>query len=627
MDEATIEDVVSCLREGSAVRRDLPGGGRVHIDRSLPFLCLHELRDERPETAARHISMANAAYLLTRDVAAMVPLINAIGRAMREAYGGFALFEFAELEQDALLKDDSDFLPPFEIRVLSNGAPHSPDARHAFCAALAAVEPKYRTPQIEEVDTGTGQKACRERLPGLDEDIAWLRAEFAPIYRQPESEDVYPDLLERVVANLYDAGLQGLAAFVRGATSLRVQSHRSMGRQVLIDAVRRVDRQIDDICSAFDFLLAVTPINAQDAWTEFRDNGCAGEPRLLYRPLSIDTDRHKRELFSIQFEQLEDPVLVDLYQEKQGEIDVQLTMLQSRGTARFREASRVLYGSVEQPLKQLAQSILADTQALAGRRTGPRDETETVDCFRLKDRATEMVEDYRSSFDGFKAGIAIREDLPAGLMVSGRRLLISRHTSMPGFRVEALLSHEIGVHLLTYFNGDAQGLRLFRSGLAGYEGLQEGLAVFAEYAVGGLTATRLRLLAARVLACDAMLDGAEFSETFRLLTKDHGLSRRGAFNVALRAYRSGGLAKDAIYLRGLGEVLSHLENGGDLEPFWIGKIAGSHLPVIEELRERGLLKPIPATPAFMSRPEAKERIAAARSGLSPIDLVADQSTL
>jgi hypothetical protein len=33
-------------------------------------------------------------------------------------------------------------------------------------------------------------------------------------------------------------------------------------------------------------------------------------------------------------------------------------------------------------------------------------------------------------------------------------------------RVEALLSHEVGVHLLTYFNGSAQGLRLFRSGLA-----------------------------------------------------------------------------------------------------------------------------------------------------------------
>jgi hypothetical protein len=53
----------------------------------------------------------------------------------------------------------------------------------------------------------------------------------------------------------------------------------------------------------------------------------------------------------------------------------------------------------------------------------------------------------------------------------------------------------VSVHLLTYFNGATQGLRIFRTGLAHYEGIQEGLGVFAEWAVGGLTPARLRLLA------------------------------------------------------------------------------------------------------------------------------------
>ena len=129
---------------------------------------------------------------------------------------------------------------------------------------------------------------------------------------------------------------------------------------------------------------------------------------------------------------------------------------------------------------------------------------------------------------------------------------------MPRGRVEALLSHEVGVHLFTYFAGDAQGLRLFRSGLAGYDGLQEGLAVFAEYLAGGMTAARLRLVAARVVGCAAMLDGAEFPETFRILRREHGLSEAQAFDVTLRVHRSGGLAKDAIYLRGLLGVLEHV---------------------------------------------------------------------
>jgi hypothetical protein len=70
-----------------------------------------------------------------------------------------------------------------------------------------------------------------------------------------------------------------------------------------------------------------------------------------------------------------------------------------------------------------------------------------------------------------------------------------------------------------------------------------------------MTAARLRLVAARVVGCAAMLDGAEFPETFRTLRREHGLSEAQAFDVTLRVHRSGGLAKDAIYLRGLLGVL------------------------------------------------------------------------
>ena len=221
----------------------------------------------------------------------------------------------------------------------------------------------------------------------------------------------------------------------------------------------------------------------------------------------------------------------------------------------------------------------------------------------------------------FPARVSLRSDLPAGLMVSGARLLISRSTSTPRGRVEALLSHEVGVHLFTYFAGDAQGLRLFRSGLAGYDGLQEGLAVFAEYLAGGMTVARLRLVAARVVGCAAMLDGAEFPETFRLLRRGQGLAEVPAFDVALRAHRSGGLAKDAIYLRGLLAVLEHLRRGLSLDPFWMGKVAEAHVPALEDLQARGLLTPPPVRPAFLSLPGAAERLAAARGGLSPTDLV------
>jgi uncharacterized protein (TIGR02421 family) len=158
-------------------------------------------------------------------------------------------------------------------------------------------------------------------------------------------------------------------------------------------------------------------------------------------------------------------------------------------------------------------------------------------------------------------------------------------------------------------------LTIFRSGLANYEGVQEGLGVFAEWAVGGLTRTRLRLLAGRVVAVDAMLRGAEFIEVFQVLVREYGFRRRGAFGISARVFRSGGMAKDAIYLRGFRQVVDLVTSGASLAPFWLGKIAPDHAPAIEELLLRGLVKAPVFIPEFLSRPATHERIARLRSGL------------
>jgi hypothetical protein len=117
------------------------------------------------------------------------------------------------------------------------------------------------------------------------------------------------------------------------------------------------------------------------------------------------------------------------------------------------------------------------------------------------------------------------------------------------------------------------------------------------------------LLAARVIAVEAMLKGATFIEVYRGLHRDHGFSRRGAFGIAARVFRSGGLAKDAIYLRGLGEVMGLVRAGASLEPFWLGKIAARHAPAIQELLQRGLVKAPKFIPLFLSADSARQHMA------------------
>ena len=94
-----------------------------------------------------------------------------------------------------------------------------------------------------------------------------------------------------------------------------------------------------------------------------------------------------------------------------------------------------------------------------------------------------------------------------GLMVSRGSLLVSSRMRIPVSRAEALIQHEVGTHVLTYYNGKAQPFRQLYSGLAGYESLQEGLAVLAEHLVGALLAAdaaRLHLVYAANLAGAAL---------------------------------------------------------------------------------------------------------------------------
>ena len=163
----------------------------------------------------------------------------------------------------------------------------------------------------------------------------------------------------------------------------------------------------------------------------------------------------------------------------------------------------------------------------------------------------------------------------------------------------ALIQHEVGTHILTYYNGKTQPIGLFSLGVPGYEALQEGLAVLSEFLVGGLTNERLKIIAARVVAVRHMLMGHSFIETFTFMMEEYKFSEEIAFNLAMRVHRSGGLTKDAVYLQGLLSLINYLQAGKDLSVLTIGKVREDYLPIIEDLLQRGLLLPPALKPRYM----------------------------
>jgi uncharacterized protein (TIGR02421 family) len=289
-------------------------------------------------------------------------------------------------------------------------------------------------------------------------------------------------------------------------------------------------------------------------------------------------------------------------------------MLAARGTRNFLHGSLRLFGGVEDDLLTLARGVLERT---AGAPQAPT--ATSVDAAEFRCRARAAIRRYRDEAPTFTAKVRRRNDIAAGVMVSGGDLLVSDALSVLESRVDPLLHHEVGTHLLTYYNALDQPFRQLRVGLAGYEPLQEGLAVLAEHLAGGLTRSRLRQIAARVVAVRALVAGASFCETFSLLRDTHGLPAHMAFTTTVRVHRSGGLTKDAVYLGGLTDLLGYLGTDGDLEPLFVGKLALRHVPLVQELSRREILRPPRLQPHYLGDAAARRRLEACR-GRSVLDL-------
>ena len=377
-----------------------------------------------------------------------------------------------------------------------------------------------------------------------------------------------------------------------------------------------VDRQLAEISESFRFLLDLTPVNADEAREEFLAGRGAG-PVLEYRPLEDDPAALHAELARVDVDAVDDPTVAHLARAKRRELELQLEMLAARGTADFCSLSIELYGAVTPALLEEADYLLGtlDTNVTTA------DGVSCLDAEAVARLAETEIDHYRVFDPDLSVRVQIRGDCSGVLVVDGDVLIAAGTQVSPG-RAAALLHHEIGIHVLTYANGCRQPLRLLAAGLAGYEETQEGLALVAEHLAGGLTATRLRQVAARVVAVHGMIEGRSFRDVQDDLTA-RGFTAGGAFAITLRVFRSGGLTKDLVYLRGLAELVRHVRSAGDLDVLWLGKMGLADVPLVEDLWQRGALQDPLLRPRVVDDPAAVPRLRALTEATSVLDLVGE----
>ncbi len=603
-----LPEIEARIAAGLRLHRRVTGLGFLHVERPLPFLAFYR-RVALPADGTEKLVSTLPAYFSIEKPAPKAEVdaaLKRIGAKLAARCGAALLLEIRAAAGESRVVVDSD-QPRFRIH--ASGNPELDETLSVLETALKEIriDDRPASAAIVRGDAVVGPSS-------FGPNVHRVMLEVEPIYRSPDGGFPLPLVLFELRKQLDVALRSAFVAFARRFAADPPTHAQAFGRRRLVKAAREVDRRLADVSNSLRYLLLVTPTNSEQAFREFAESGFRVPPRFSYRPLDLDPELLKREIYEIPLERVEDPALITIFREKQQELDRLISLLVDRKTERFLWGSLQIFGGVDQRLLELAERLLERTSE-----AGDDEPREPISTELFAELARSEVESYRAAWPELVPQVVVRGDVP-GMMVLNGSLVIGNCVRLTLERAHALIQHEIGTHLVTYYNGSAQRLHHLGSGLAGYEALQEGLAVLAEYLVGGLSPARLRLIAARVIAVRSLIGGAGFVDTYRELTDRLGFGARAAFLVAMRVHRSGGLTKDAIYLRGLGQVLDYLASGGSTDDLLVGKVAIHHLPLVHELRLRGVIRPPRLRPRWLTDPTAQQRLLSLRNGTTVLDL-------
>lgn len=362
-------------------------------------------------------------------------------------------------------------------------------------------------------------------------------------------------------------------------------------------AIKAVDNELFDLVKGIDILNAVAPLNYRQQKSEFLSSNFSVNPEFVYAKHSIDGFKRKRQLFSLPVEAMLDEDLTELYSAVIESYVDKIDQFKSIGTPQFLYDSLRYYGEPNDKDLRNANFILHL----------PSTFDEQHESFITAEEIVRSLTTFAEQ-QGYRYQIKLDDSMIANILVSGTTVKVNSAASISTTEVNALLHHELGVHLVTTLNGRNQPLKVLSLGCPVNTMTQEGLAILSEYLAGFMTLSRLKVLALRVLAVDSLIDEKDFKKTFLFLKEEHGIPDDLAFTITARVYRGGGLTKDYLYLRGLHAMLNAYETRPDFTNLLSGKVSIEHLPLVSRAIDKGYFNSPELISPAIARPVANDAI-------------------
>jgi len=355
--------------------------------------------------------------------------------------------------------------------------------------------------------------------------------------------------------------------------------------QLQYPSLFEMDANLDRLVRRIELLSYVNPINIEKEKQRFFAAKYNIEPVFKYPKLKFDPLKLQRLFFSQRPERLEDEILAELYRDVIYFYSNMVQCISTIGLGKeFYFNSLRVYGTPTERDVNNAKFILHF-----------EDEPVGADMEKIftAEEAQAYFEEFAKAYE-FPLQIKMATHIAADAMVSNikQTLFLKRNALYSKNQLLTLAHHEIGVHLVTTFNGLEQPLKIFANGFPKNVETQEGLSVLSELKGGALTLKRLKELSYRVLAADCLSRGYDFKGVFDLIHTQYKLNRNEAFSITLRALRGGGFTKDWLYLSGFKKIYDLYQAGGSLDPLLTGKVSLDYLDTVKHLEDMGLVAPL-----------------------------------
>lgn len=282
-------------------------------------------------------------------------------------------------------------------------------------------------------------------------------------------------------------------------------------------------------------------------------------------------------------------------------------MLACRGTESFSELAMELYGSPDDvfyaggprmcQMGTLLFDVLTDLNVQLQSEADVKRHTPVQSQEMLQARLGHFFDKHPG-----KVTVMISDDMVADASAGADSIKLSQNAMFSDRDLRYLEVHEGWVHVGTTLNGAMQPSCFFLSkGSPSSSVIQEGLAVITEVVTFSSYPGRMLKITNRVIALDKVRQGADFLDIYRYFLTC-GLSEDDSYNQTVRVFRGstptgGPFTKDLSYAKGFVLIYNYIrfaigqKRVDSIPLLFTGKLVLDDLPLLGELKERGILTP------------------------------------